>query len=166
MAWGTSISSGSGTGLAMTTTDLAGDKPFLTMAHTASGTLVGTTTTQASLAISRTHTTASSITDNFIGFSFSRTNVMNQSGGTLLAQGALVQFSGTDTQTVGTLTPSYDLAKFTPSALSTGKSINIVIPDSAASHTAAGGHFYMSMGTTQGNQQTLMVLDRRTALIG
>lgn len=103
----------------MTTTDLAGDKPFLTMAHTASGTLVATTTTQASLAISRTHTNASSVTDNFIGMLFSRTNVMNQSGGTLLAQGALVQFQGTDTQTVGTLTPSYDLTKWVPSLRST-----------------------------------------------
>lgn len=126
----------------MTTSDLAGDKPFFTRAHTASGTLTANTTTQSSMTMSRTNTaTTGTVTDNYVGQLFSRTNVQNGTGGTLLAQGSVVNITGTDTQTLGTLTPSYHLLKLDPSLRSTGSSIFVNVPNSVAS-APTNGHIY------------------------
>ena len=87
LAWGASISSGSGVGLTLTTADLSGANAFQSSIHTASGTLTACTTTQNTYSTSRTYTlTSGSVTDNFIGTLFSRTNVTTGAGGTLLAQ--------------------------------------------------------------------------------
>ena len=48
----------------------------------------------------------------------------------MLAQGSVVNITGTDTQTAGTLTPSYDLLKLDPSLRSTGSAINVSVANS------------------------------------
>lgn len=71
----------------MTSADLSGANAFQSSTHTASGTLTACTTTQNTYSTSRTYTlTSGSVTDNFIGTLFSRTNATTGAGGTLLAQ--------------------------------------------------------------------------------
>jgi len=126
----------------MTTADLGGDKAFITQAHTASGTLTACTTTQNSMTASRTYTlTSGVVTDNYIGSLFSRTNVTTGAGGTLLTQGSVVNITGTDTQTAGTLTPSYNLLALAPSLRSIGSSINVTVANSVVT-APTNGHIY------------------------
>lgn len=163
LAWGDSISPWSGTGITLTTTDLAWDKPFITKAHTASGTLTANTTTQSSLTMSRTYTlTSGSVTDNYIGQLFSRTNVTTGAGGTLISQGSVVNITGTDTQTAGTLTPSYHLLKLDPSLRSTGSSIFVNVANSVAT-APTNGHVYTLFWNTQTVNQIAHKIDLWTA---
>lgn len=83
---------------------------------------------------------------------------MNQAGGTLLSQGSILSISATDTQTAGTLTPSYDLLSLVPSLRSTGSSIKIAVPNSIATAPTTA-HFSMTLGNTQTVQQKLMDLN-------
>lgn len=141
LSWGTTVAAGSGVALTLTSADLSGANAFASFVHTASGTLTANTTTQNTQSTSRTYTlTSGSVTDNFIGSLFSRTNITTGAGGTLLAQGSVVNVTGTDTQTAGTLTPSYDLVKLQPSLLSTGSSLNIQVANSTSAPT--NGHIY------------------------
>jgi len=65
-----------------------------------------------------------------------------------LAQGSVVNITGTDTQTAGTLTPSYHLLRLDPSLRSTGSSIFLNVQNSIAA-APTNGHFYMVFGNTQ-----------------
>ena len=92
--------------------------------------------------MSRTYTlTSGSVTDNYIGQLFSRTNVTTGAGGTLLSQGSVVNITGTDTQTAGTLTPSYHLLRLDPSLRSTGSSIFVNVANSVVT-APTNGHVY------------------------
>ena len=55
--------------------------------------------------------------------------------------------SGTDTQTAGTLTPSYNLISLTPSTLSTGSSISQTVAASSVAPT--NGHIYQVLNGTE-----------------
>lgn len=133
----------------MTTADLAGDKPFITMVHTASGTLTANTTTQESVITDRTYAlTSGSVTDNFVGSLFSRVNTTTGAGGTLLSQGSVVSITGSDTQTAGTLTSSYSLLNLMPSLRCSGSAININARNSLAV-APTNGHIYVVVGNTQ-----------------
>ena len=162
LAWGASISSWTWTWLTMTTADLAWDKAFLSLAHTASWTLTANTTTQSTLSTSRTHTNASTVIDNFIWQLFSRTNVMNQAWGMLLSQWSVVSITWSDTQTAGTLTPSYNLLLLTPSLRSTGSSISITQSWSNAV-APTNGHLYILLWNTQNAAHTMQKIDLGTS---
>jgi len=145
-----SLVTATGTGLTGATSDLAGAGVLANLSHTASGTLTAKTTADVALSSSRTYTlTSGSVTDNYNAFTFSRTNVTTGAGGTLLAQGAVVNITGTDTQTAGTLTPSYNLLKLTPSALSTGATVLLSIPNSTVAGAVGQS---ITIGNTQSNQ--------------
>lgn len=159
LTWGTSISSGTGTGIAMTTADVGGDKPFITMAHTVSGTLTSNTTTQFSQTSSRT-ATGWTPSDNFINASFTRTNITN--GANLTSAGAIVSISGTDTQTANTLTPTYDLLSLNPSLRSTGSSIKVTVANSVVI-APTNGHIYAVLGNTQSIAQIIANLSTGTS---
>jgi hypothetical protein len=133
--------------------------PFITMAHTFSGTTTTGTTTQFSLATSRT-ATGGTASDNFINALFSRTNVTN--GANLNSAGSVVKISGTDTQTANTLTPTYDLLLLSPSTRSTWKAINIQVPASIVT-TIPNGFFNISFDNTQTLELTWMVLSQWTS---
>ena len=154
-----------GMGIAQTSTGLGGANVFQTQAHTASGTLTACTTTQSSTTTSRTYTlTSGSVTDNFIGTLFSRTNATTWAGGTFLSQGSVVNITGTDTQTAGTLTPSYDLLALAPSLRSTGSSIRITVPASAVAPT--NGHIYAVLNNTESVAHTVIKTDLWSAAQG
>jgi len=164
-AWGASVSPGSWTGLTLSTTDLAGAFPFQSSTHTASGTLTACTTTQNTYATSRTYTlTSGSVTDNFIGTLFSRTNVTTGAGGTLLAQWPVVKIQGVDTQTAGTLTSSYNLLELAPSLRGTGWAINITVQNSRAT-APTNGYVYTVFGNTQTVAQIAQKIDLGTSAI-
>jgi hypothetical protein len=108
---------------------------MLNLACTASGTLTADTTDDAQITSSRTHTANTTVTDNFNILTLSRTNVANSASAVLNAQGAILNIVGVDTQTSGTLTPTYHMTKYTPSARSTGSAIIITTPTSAVATT-------------------------------
>ena len=66
----------------MTSNDAAGDKPFQSSIHTASGTLTACTTTQNTYSTSRTSSSGSAPADDFIGTLFNRTTDINSVGTT------------------------------------------------------------------------------------
>lgn len=138
LSWGTSVSSGTGTGLAMTTADAAADKPFITMAHTFSGTTTSCTTTQFSHSSSRT-ATGGTASDNFTNFSLTRTNVTN--GANLTSAGTVASVNGSDTQTANTLTATYDLLQLNPGLRSTGSSLKVTVANSVV-NAPTNGHIY------------------------
>lgn len=163
VSWWQTLTAWSWVWLTMSSTDLGGWNAINSFSHTASGTLTANTTTQETTAISRTYTlTSGSVTDNFIGSLFSRTNVTTWAGGTLLAQWSVVSITWTDTQTAGTLTPSYDLLSLIPSLRSTGSSIKIAVPNSIVTAPTTA-HFSMTLGNTQTVQQKLMDLNTWTS---
>lgn len=165
LTWWASISAGTWIWITMASTDLAWDKAFQSSTHTASGTLTACTTTQNTYATSRTYTLTSwSVTDNFIWTLFSRTNVTTWAGGTLLAQGPVVQITWTDTQTAWTLTPSYNLLELVPSLRSTWSSIKLTVANSVVT-APTNGHIYAVLGNTQTVAQTLLKLDIGTSAV-
>jgi len=83
-------------------TALGGDD-LLDIDHTASGTLTANTTNIAIVDASRTHTAASSITDDFDVLAISRTNISNNGSATLTANGSVLKLEDIGTQTLGTL---------------------------------------------------------------
>ncbi len=159
IAWGDSISAGSGVGLTMTSSDLSGANAFQSSTHTASGTLTSNTTTQNTYSTSRT-ATGGTASDNFIGTLFSRTNVTN--GANLTSAGSVVKITGTDTQTANTLTPTYDLLALAPSLRSTGSSLSVTVENSVVT-APTNGHIYAVLGNTQTVAQTLLKLNTGTA---
>ena len=70
-----------------------------------------------------------------------------------MAQGSVVNITGTDTQTAGTLTPSYHLLRIDPSLRSTGSSIFLNVQNSIAA-APTNGHGYILYGNTQSIAQT------------
>lgn len=162
LTWWSSISSWTGIWITMTTADLWWDKAFLSMAHTASWTLTANTTNQIVHSTNRTHTNASSITDNFNNLILTRTNVMNQAWWTLLSQWAVLSINWSDTQTAWTLTPSYNLLNLNPSLRSTWSSINISQSWSNAV-APTNWHLYMLLGNTQNVAHTMAKIDLWTS---
>src|SRR3990167_6192258 len=100
-----SLTSGNGINLTSTSTAFSSGQLFK-FDHTASAAaLTNKTGDYGSLSVSRTDTrTSLTTTDNFDLLQLSRTAVMNGTGGTMDADGALIRLTSTATQTLGTLT--------------------------------------------------------------
>lgn len=81
------------------------------------------------------------------------------------AQGAVVKITGTDTQTAGILTPSYDLLALSPSLRSTGSSVNVTIANSVIT-APTNGHIYAVLGNTQTVAQIIQKIDLGTSSQG
>lgn len=80
----------------------------------------------------------------------------------MLSQGSVVKIQGIDTQTAGTLTPSYNLLELAPSLRSTGSSLKVTVPNSVVT-APTNGHIYAVLGNTNTVAQNLMVLDTGTS---
>ena len=130
--------------------------------YIALGTLTAQTVTQNFFDVQRNHTGATSVTDNFVHTNFRRINDVNNAGGTLLAQGSVVNITATDTQTAGTLTPSYHLLKLDPSLRSTGSSVFVNVSSSVVA-APTNGHIHALLGNTQSVAQTMVKLDTGTS---
>ena len=69
-----------------------------------------------------------------------------------------MKITATDTQTAGTLTPSYNLLELVPSLRSTGSSINLTVPNSIVT-APTNGHIYAVLGNTQTVAQAMFNID-------
>lgn len=158
-----SLTAVSGTGLGILTSDLAGAGVNANFGHSSSGTLTAKTTADVGFSTARNHTANTTVTDNYTGFTFARTNVTSGSAGTLNAQGSVVSITGTDTQSTGTLTPTYNLLQLNPSALCQNPAVLLTIPNSVTSGLVAHS---IVLGNTQTNATTLLKVNTGTSSVG
>jgi len=105
-------------------TALGGDDIF-GVDHTASGTLTANTTNVIAVVGSRTHTAATTLTDDFELLNILRTSVTNNASANLTANGAVVRIENVATQTSGTLTDNTILLELAQDSDSNGVAIDI-----------------------------------------
>lgn len=115
--------------VAITATALGGDD-LLDIDHTASGTLTANTTDVVAADSSRTHTAATTLTDDFDLVTLKRTEVTTNASSDLTANGAVLKLEHVATPTAGVLTSNVNLLEILQDNDSAGDGINITMGSS------------------------------------
>jgi len=108
-----------GNAITLVNSSLAGAGRFLEIAHTSSGTLTWSSTDKSVFNFTRTHTAATTITDNLNTVLIKRTTTINNGGGVFNAQGSLLRLENVATQTAWTLTDTVSVLSLVQSNNST-----------------------------------------------
>ena len=125
-----------------------------TIANDFSNTMTGATTAKADYYgrwdLSRTVSTAASVTDTYALASFLRTNISNNAGATLNAQGQVIKIKNVRTQTAGTCTDTVNVLELSQDSGSTGRILSCQVGTTEHHYVTAAG----LPGWVAGDKQT------------